>query len=48
MLYFRLVKMGYGSFNEVRELDARVVLQAFHYEKFCSDYESAYVELNKQ
>lgn len=33
--------------REVRELDARTVLQAIEYEKFCSDYERTYLELNK-
>lgn len=28
-------------------MNARAVLQALNYEKFCSDYESAYVELNR-
>jgi hypothetical protein len=35
------------SVNEAKELDARTVLQALHYEKFLADYETAYVELNK-
>jgi hypothetical protein len=42
-----LVKAGYGSLNEVRELDARTVLQALNFEKFTGDYEAAYLELNK-
>lgn len=28
-------------------MDARMVLQALAYEKFCNDYELAYLELNK-
>lgn len=28
-------------------MDARTVLQALNYEKFCSDYEMAYMELNR-
>lgn len=32
---------------EVRELDARTVLQALEYEGFCNDYERTYLELNK-
>lgn len=39
--------MGLGSLREVKELDARTVLQALNYEKFCADYEAAYMELNK-
>jgi len=44
---FRLTKLGFGSYNEVIELDARVVLQALNYEDFISDYESAYMEMHK-
>lgn len=33
--------------KEVQEMDARQVLQALNYEKFCSDYELAYMELNR-
>lgn len=47
MIYFRLVKAGYGSLNEVREMDARTVLQALFYEDFRSDYELVFMELNK-
>jgi hypothetical protein len=36
-----LVKAGYGSLAEVQEMDARTVLQALNYEKFCADYERA-------
>jgi hypothetical protein len=32
---------------EARTLDARTVLQALNYEKFCDDYEAAFMELNK-
>jgi hypothetical protein len=42
-----LVKAGLGSLTEVRELDARTVLQSLNYEKFWSDYEAAYLELNR-
>jgi len=41
------VKAGYGSIAEVRELDARTVLQALNYEKFIDDFERAYLEINK-
>ena len=47
LIYFKLVKLGYGSYNEVVELDARVVIQALNYEKFCDDYESAYLEMRR-
>lgn len=42
------MKAGYGTLKEVEDMDARTVLQALHYEKFISDYESAYVELNRK
>lgn len=46
--YFRLCKAGYArSVIEAMELPARVVLQAIYYESFCSDYEAAYLEVNK-
>jgi hypothetical protein len=49
VIHLCLVKLGYASsITEARELDARTVLQALYYEDFCSDYEKAYVELNKK
>lgn len=32
--------------SEIEKWDARKVLQAIHYDNFCSEYEEAYVELN--
>jgi hypothetical protein len=46
-VWFRLVKAGYGSLKEVKEMTAREVLQALNYEVFLSDYERAYFELNR-
>lgn len=43
-----MVKSGYGSLNEVKEMDARVVLQALNYDKFCDDYERAYMEMHRE
>jgi hypothetical protein len=43
----KLVKSGYGTLKEVRAMDTREVIQALHYEKFVSDYEAEYLELNK-
>lgn len=48
LVHIRLVKLGFGSFDQVRELDARTVLQALNYEKFCDDFDRAYGELNKK
>jgi len=47
LIYFKLSKAGYGTVNEIEQWDARRVLQAIHYEKFLSDYEDAYMDLNK-
>lgn len=49
LIHFRLAKAGYGSVSgdPIEEWDARKILQALSYEKFCDDYESAYMELNK-
>lgn len=45
--FFRLVKAGYGPLSEVKKMTAREVLQALCYEKFLTDYEDSYVELNR-
>jgi len=47
LIFFRLAKQGYGSVNEIEQWDVRKVVQALHYEKFCDDYEKAYLELRK-
>lgn len=47
-MYFRLCKAGYAaSVGEAKCMDVRTVVQALAYEKFISDYEIAYLELNK-
>lgn len=43
----KLSKAGYGSLNEVMEMDARKIIQLINYEQYCSDYESAWMELNR-
>lgn len=48
LIYFRLAKEGYGSVNEIEQWDARRVLQALNFEKFCFDFDSAYMELNRE
>lgn len=49
MLYLiKLVKAGYGSLKEVKEMTTREVLQALNYEKFISEYESTTLQLNKE
>lgn len=47
LIHFRLVEAGYGTLAEVQTFGARVVLQALNYLKYCSEYERAYLELNK-
>lgn len=48
MVYWlRLKKDGYGTWEEVKSMNSREVLQALAYEAFCSDYESAFTKLNK-
>ena len=47
LIHFRLVKAGYGSYEEVKKMNAREVLQAINYEKFCVDYENSYLEINR-
>lgn len=44
----RMVKAGYASsLKEAKEMTAREVLQALHFEAFNDDYQLAYIELNK-
>lgn len=47
LILFRLSKAGYGSVNEIEEWDTRTVLQALYYEQFCDEYETAYLEINR-
>lgn len=47
LIFLQLAKAGYGSVDEVEKWDARKVCQALAYINFCSDYESAALELNK-
>jgi hypothetical protein len=41
------VKAGYGSLAQVKQMNVREALQALHYENFLSDYERAFIEMNK-
>jgi hypothetical protein len=43
----RLVKAGYGTMAQVRQMTSREVLQALSYEQFINDYQEAYIALNK-
>ena len=44
LIFFKLVKAGYGSLEEVKKMNAEEVLQALYYESFLVDYEIAYRE----
>lgn len=49
LLYFKLCKAGYASgLEEAKKMTAREVMQALAYEKFCTDYEAAFLELNRK
>lgn len=47
LIQCRLSKAGYGSITEIEQWTAKKVLTALAYEAFCSDYEDAYLELNR-
>ena len=48
-VYFRLCKAGYASsIQQAKELNAREVVQALYYEKFCNEYEKCWMEINKK
>jgi hypothetical protein len=47
VLLFQVVKAGYASsLKEAKEMTATEITQAMHYEKFLSDYEKKWYELN--
>jgi hypothetical protein len=50
MIALRLAKAGYagGDPERVLKMRADIVLAAIQYEKFVSDYENAFIELNKE
>jgi len=48
MLSIKLSKLGYGTVPEIETMPADIVLDILEYERFIQDYESAYVELNKE
>jgi hypothetical protein len=41
------VKSGYGTLAEVKKMNSREVTQAIHFEKFVSDYENSYIQINR-
>ena len=45
--YFMLAEAGYGTVEEVRRWDSRMVQQALWRLKYKSDYDRASFELNK-
>ena len=48
VVILKLVKAGYGDIEVVKRMNSREVLQALSYEKFITDYQTAYTELNKK
>ena len=48
MVALKLSKEGYGTPVEILDMKADVVLAAVHYTKFLSDYESAFIGINKK
>lgn len=49
ILEYRLVKAGYGTLKEVREFfSVRDFIQALHYDGFSSDYEAAFMQVNRK
>ena len=44
----RLSKAGYGNVLEIEEMSVDIVLDLLAYDSFTSDYESEYIELNKE
>lgn len=48
VIFFRLVKGGYGNYFEVQNMTMHEVTQALHFESFISEYVKAYGELNRE
>lgn len=44
---FRLVKLGYGSLEEVKQFTAREVIQILKFEEFVSNYEKIVIDRQK-
>lgn len=50
LIVLRLAKAGYGGGNPevIENMSVSWVLKMFHYENFCNDYESEYINLNNK
>lgn len=48
LICLRLSKAGLGIPEQIAEWDARKMIQALTYIKFLEDWESTYIELNKE
>ena len=48
LIAMRVLKEGFGSWNEIMEMRADEVLDAFHFVCFQADYQETYQELNKE
>ena len=44
----KLSKAGYGTILEILDTPVDLVLDMISYEEFCMDYESEFIELNKE
>lgn len=44
----RLSKAGYGTVEQILQLDALQVMTLIHYETFVNEYEEEFVQLNKE
>lgn len=46
--FFKLIKIGYGSMENVKKMNSIEVLQALHYEDFLTQWESEFLRLNQE
>ena len=47
-MIYRLVKAGYGSYLELDNLQANIIVDMFDYENFCNKYENTYYNKLKE
>lgn len=48
LITLRLAKEGFGTPEQIEQMRTDTVLDALQYSTFLADYESTYVELNKE
>jgi len=44
----QLSKAGYGTPDQILETRVDIVMAAIEYEKFCPEFEAAFIELNRE